>query len=141
MIKIKRKKLSGFIFILSIIAFSGLFCSSKFKAKMFNKYASDSESKPDEIIKSLDIKKGITIADLGSGGGYFTLRLAKSTGEMGKVYAVDVDQKLLDIVLKKAKGKGINNIVPILLELLVFDQKDYPKFGIRVVQVDVDIDL
>ena len=33
---------------------------------------------------------------------------------MGKVYAVDVDQKLLDILIKKAKEKGIKNIVPVL---------------------------
>jgi len=40
------------------------------KAEVFNRKASSNESKPDEILKVLDIKKGQNIADIGSGGGY-----------------------------------------------------------------------
>jgi len=45
-----------------------------FKAKMFNKKASSQQNKPDQIIESMRLKSGQVIADIGSGGGYFTLR-------------------------------------------------------------------
>ena len=84
------------------------------KAKMFNKKASDPRNKPNQIIETIGLKSGQVIADIGSGGGYFTLRFAEIVGKEGKVYAVDTDEKLLEFVNSKAEEKGLNNIVTVL---------------------------
>jgi len=84
-----------------------------FKAEMFNKKASDRKNKPDKVIESIGLKSGDVIADIGSGGGYFTLRFAEIVGKEGKVYAVDTDEKLLEFIRKKAKQKGLENIITV----------------------------
>ena len=69
-----------------------------FKAKMFNKRASDPGNKPDQIIKAIGLKPGQTIADIGAGGGYFSLRFAEIVEEEGKVCAVDTNPKFLEFI-------------------------------------------
>jgi len=86
------------------------------KAKIFNKKASDLRNKPDQIIETIGLKSGQVIADIGSGGGYFTLKFAEIVGKEGKVYAVDTDEKLLEFVNSNAKQKGLNNIVTVLVK-------------------------
>ncbi len=81
------------------------------KAKMFNKKADKPKYKADQIIQTLSLKPGQKIADIGSGGGYFTYRFAKEVGETGRVYAVDTDQELLAFINKQATEKGLKNIV------------------------------
>jgi arsenite methyltransferase len=83
------------------------------KAKMFNRKAS--KGKPDEIMKALDIKSGMKIADLGSGGGFFTMKFAEAVGDMGKVYALDTDQSFLDFIKRTAGNLGFKNIQTILI--------------------------
>ncbi len=58
--------------------------------KILNKEASSAKSKPAEIIAGLNIREGDIIADIGSGGGYFTLAFAGKAGKTGRIYAVDV---------------------------------------------------
>jgi ubiquinone/menaquinone biosynthesis C-methylase UbiE len=81
-------------------------------AKMFNKKASDPKNKPDQILEAISLKPGMNIADIGSGGGYFSLRFAKIVGEEGKVYAVDTNSNLLNFVKNSANAKGLDNIIP-----------------------------
>src|SRR5512142_744661 len=52
--------------------------------------ARDAWQKPDEVVGALQLREGETVADVGAGSGYFTLRLAKAVGERGRVYAVDI---------------------------------------------------
>jgi ubiquinone/menaquinone biosynthesis C-methylase UbiE len=54
---------------------------------------------PQQVIMALELKPQETIADIGAGSGYFTRRLARHAK---KVYAVDIDSKLLEIVRKSA---------------------------------------
>ncbi len=65
---------------------------------------------PDEIVKKLDIKSGMTIADFGCGAGYFTIPIARLVRNSGKVYAVDVLSSALEAVTSKAKLYGLMNI-------------------------------
>jgi len=51
------------------------------KAKMFNKKVANYKNKPDQIIEAIGLKRGQTIADIGAGGGYFSLRFAEIVGD------------------------------------------------------------
>lgn len=69
---------------------------------------------PDRVISSLEIQPGARVADLGSGGGYFTFRLARAVGPNGRVYATDVDEGLNDYVRGRARDQGQANIEVVL---------------------------
>lgn len=56
----------------------------------------DEYQKPDEVVAALSLQPGMVIADIGAGSGYFTRRLVSQVGTQGKVYAVDVEEKMLD---------------------------------------------
>ena len=73
---------------------------TNFRLNMLNREAASPKNKPDEIIKSLNIQKGDVIADIGTGGGYFTFEFSRKVGEEGKVYPVDVNQKSLEFINK-----------------------------------------
>jgi arsenite methyltransferase len=68
----------------------------------------------DRVIESLQVRPGDRIADVGSGGGYFTFSLAKAVGPDGKVYAVDVDDEMNNLIAQRAKKEGVGNIEVIL---------------------------
>lgn len=74
----------------------------------------DEWQKPEEIIRALEIQPGRVIADLGSGSGYFTFRLANAVGPSGKVFAVDIDQELNQYVRDRALAEARKNIEVIL---------------------------
>ena len=84
------------------------------KAKIFNKKASGPESKPDQILETLALCPGQNIADIGCGGGYFSLRFADAVGRKGKVYAVDVNPEFLEFVKDSVTKKRVNNVETIL---------------------------
>jgi arsenite methyltransferase len=77
-------------------------------------FSRDEWQQPDKVIQSLRIRPGSIIADLGSGSGYFTVRLAKATGPTGRVYAVDVDSAINEAVKDRAKKEQADNIVVVL---------------------------
>jgi len=76
-------------------------------ARVLEDPARDAWQKPHEVIMALDIKPAEVVADLGSGSGYFTRRLAMHAA---KVYAVDIDTGLLDI-LKKDAPKNVETVL------------------------------
>ena len=84
------------------------------KAKMFNIKASNKKNKPNEIIKNLKIIQGQKIADIGSGGGFFSFKFAELVGEKGKVYSIDTNKDLLEFISIYAKQKKQYNIITIL---------------------------
>ncbi len=80
------------------------------KAEMFNKKASRKKSKSDQIIKTIGINEGNKIADIGSGGGYFTLKFAKKVGEKGHIYSIDTNTEFLKYIEIQAEKNGLKNI-------------------------------
>jgi len=68
-------------------------------ARVLEDPARDKWQLPHEVIMSLELKKGDVVADIGAGSGYFSRRLAMHAA---KVYAVDIDSKMLDILKKNA---------------------------------------
>ncbi len=74
----------------------------------------ETEEQPAKLIKSLRLKPGDNVADIGCGSGYFTRRLAKEIGPDGVVYAVDIQPEMLTILKAKMAEAGVKNYQPVL---------------------------
>jgi arsenite methyltransferase len=70
----------------------------------------DEWQKPDAVIQALSFKEGQVVADIGAGSGYFTLRLARAVGQKGRVFAVDVDEGMLDYLHQRLDKEKIQNV-------------------------------
>ncbi len=70
--------------------------------------------KPDEIVAALNVKNGDVVADIGAGTGYFAFRIAEKIGPSGKVYAVDLQQEMLNALNERATEIGASNVTPVL---------------------------
>lgn len=70
--------------------------------------------RPDEVVASVGAKAGDTVADVGAGPGYFSLRLARAVGPRGRVYAVDVVPEMISALRERLAPAGVANVVPIL---------------------------
>jgi MYXO-CTERM domain-containing protein len=99
---------------LALFAFACSCNSSLRRAQHFNQYATDADSQPDQVLAHLAITPGTCIADIGAGGGYFTLQMARATGPAGKVYAVDIDAGLLAVIERQAAEASLANVQPVL---------------------------
>jgi predicted methyltransferase len=97
-------------------------------------YNRDEWQQPQRVIESLQILPGAVVADLGSGSGYFTFDLAKAVGPTGKVYAVDIDRDMTDLVAKRAKERGISNVEVILA------RADDPRLPLQGVNLILTVD-
>ncbi len=76
-------------------------------AKVLEDPARDAWQKPHEVVQALNLRVGEVVADLGAGSGYFARRLANHAS---KVYAVDIDAKLLEM----GKAGAPPNVQPVL---------------------------
>src|SRR5882762_10231373 len=68
--------------------------------------------RPDRVLKALRVRRGAVVADVGSGPGYFTTRLARAVGPRGRVYAVDPEPEVLKVLVKRLDGG--TNVTPVL---------------------------
>ena len=83
-------------------------------APFFNRPQRDKEERPEQLLSALQIRPGATVADIGSGTGYFTWRLAQHVGRQGKVYAVDVQQSMLDLTKAAVAAHKLSNVEYVL---------------------------
>jgi SAM-dependent methyltransferase len=74
----------------------------------------DEWSKPDLIMDDLLIADGSVVADLGAGGGWFTIRLARRVGPNGLVYAEDVQTLMIEEIGRRVQREGLFNVVGVL---------------------------
>jgi ubiquinone/menaquinone biosynthesis C-methylase UbiE len=74
----------------------------------------EKEEQPKRLLKMLDVKAGMVVADIGAGSGYHSFRLSEKVGDKGKVLAVDIQEEMLDIIRKRMKKDKIENIEPVL---------------------------
>ncbi len=65
---------------------------------------------PDAVIRVLDLRPGMVVADLGPGAGHFTLRLARAVEPNGVVYALDASQTTLDDLMQAADDRAITTL-------------------------------
>ncbi len=74
----------------------------------------DAEENPQAAINALGLKAGMVVCDLGAGSGYYSIRMAKKVGPQGKVYAVDVQPGMIELLEKRIKNDKIKNVIPVL---------------------------
>ena len=87
---------------------------ARLKQCAYEGFTRDQWQQRDRVIESLQIRPGNRVADLGAGGGYFTFSLSKAVGPDGKVYAVDIDEEMNDLIAQRAKQEGVGNVEVIL---------------------------
>ena len=81
-----------------------------FKAWSFNRRASSPGSKPEEVLRSLALREGESVIDVGVGGGFYALKFAELVGSKGIIYGVDVNPSFLKLLADRALKKGLQNI-------------------------------
>src|SRR5688572_13225597 len=62
------------------------------------------------LVQILQLKPGMTIADVGAGFGAWTVAFGKYVGPSGRVYATDIGEKQLAFLREFAKKEGLNNV-------------------------------
>jgi ubiquinone/menaquinone biosynthesis C-methylase UbiE len=95
----------------------------------------DREEQPNKLLAVLKIRPGDRVADIGAGTGYFTFRMADRVGARGKVYAVEIQQEMLDIICKRMKERGVPNIE------LVLGKEDDPKLPAAGIDLILMVDV
>jgi ubiquinone/menaquinone biosynthesis C-methylase UbiE len=74
----------------------------------------DQWQKPEEIMDALKIAEGSQVADLGAGGGWFTVRLARRVGPGGVVYAEDIQPLMLEAIRRRVQRENLTNVRTVL---------------------------
>ncbi len=70
--------------------------------------------KPDEVVAALGLRPGDVACDVGVGPGYFALRIARAVGPSGRVHAIDVEPRMLEILARRVADAGLANVTPLL---------------------------
>lgn len=94
-------------------------------AGVFDDPARDAWQKPHEVIQALALAPDAAVADIGSGTGYFAVRLAHFVPE-GRVYGVDIEPDMVKYLAERAKREGLDNLVSIA------GQPDDPRLPAKV---------
>ncbi len=78
--------------------------------KVFDDPERDAWQKPDAVVSLLELKEGMTVADIGAGTGYFMERLSKAVGAGGVVMEIDVESDLVRFMKERAAKGSLKNV-------------------------------
>src|SRR6187431_1599817 len=93
------------------------------------------EEAPDTALEALGTLTGLTVADVGAGSGYFTVRLSARVGTSGRVYANDLQPEMLKMLAARLARENVRNVT--LVQGDVDDVKLPPAAIDLVLMVDV----
>ncbi len=74
----------------------------------------EAEENPDLAVSLLGIRRGMSVADIGAGVGYYSLRFAAKVGPQGKVYATDLQPEMIRLLQARLEKEKVRNIEPVL---------------------------
>ncbi len=101
---------------------------------VFDDPARDAWQKPAGVMQALDIRRGMCVADLGAGTGYFSRYLSAAVGDSGTVFAVDTEPNLVVHLRERAEREQTPNVVPLLASA------DNPRLPAGMVDVVLIVD-
>jgi len=123
----KKRTTFSFVFFVSFVSFVSMSAAtfekqSRTKPRLFDPLDlglletpdRDQWQKPEMIMDELQIAEGSTVADLGAGSGWFTLRLARRVGPNGVVFAEDIQPEMIEVVSRAVQRENLTNVKPIL---------------------------
>jgi SAM-dependent methyltransferase len=93
------------------------------------------EEHPDKALDSLGTLAGQTVADVGAGSGYFTVRLASRVGANGRVYANDLQPEMLKMLAARLARENVRNVT------LVQGAVDHPKLPPAAIDLVLMVDV
>jgi ubiquinone/menaquinone biosynthesis C-methylase UbiE len=70
--------------------------------------------KPEQVMDALYVGEASVVADLGAGGGWFTIRLARRVGQNGTVYAEDIQRLMIEAIQRRVTREGLGNVKTVL---------------------------
>ncbi|MFX1367072.1 MAG: class I SAM-dependent methyltransferase [Promethearchaeota archaeon] len=71
---------------------------------------------PSMLVEAINAKPGMTVVDIGCGSGFYTVAVAKAIQPDGVVYAVDIQEEMLEKLNDRMVREGVRNITPILAD-------------------------
>jgi len=71
-------------------------------------------NKPEQIMDALKIADGSIVAEIGAGGGWFTVRLAHRVNQNGIVYAEDVQPEMIEAIRRRVQRENLTNVRTVL---------------------------
>ena len=74
----------------------------------------DAWQEPERIMDSLGITSGTMVADVGAGGGWFTIKLASRVGPEGLVYAEDIQREMIESINRRVNRANLSNVETII---------------------------
>ena len=83
-------------------------------ADWLNRAEREKMEMPDRLLDALQIKPGMTVADVGAGIGYFSWRIARRVGAEGRVLAVEIQPEMLERLGAEMRKRDIRNVQSIL---------------------------
>jgi ubiquinone/menaquinone biosynthesis C-methylase UbiE len=95
----------------------------------------ESEEAPEKALDALSLEKGMAVADVGAGTGYFSLRMARRVGPEGKVYANDVQPEMLEKLRANAAKAKLGNV-----ETVLGSEAD-PKLPLKALDLVILVDV
>lgn len=90
------------------------FADAEAWAERFEGPDRDQWQMPERVVEALALEPGMTVADIGSGTGYFARSFAAAVGTTGTVFATDVEPSMAEYVRKRADEDGQANLIPVL---------------------------
>lgn len=100
--------------------------------RLFDDPGRDAWQKPETVLSVLAVRRGMTVADLGAGTGYFSVHLAKAVGPEGRVLAIDVEPKLVEYMKERGAKAQLPQIAPVLAPP---DDPKLPSKGVDLVLI------
>jgi SAM-dependent methyltransferase len=81
---------------------------------IFDSPGRDERLQINRVMDILGIAPGKTVADIGAGSGWFTVRAAKRVGHTGNVYAVDINPEAIRYINSRIRKENVRNVKPVL---------------------------
>jgi predicted methyltransferase len=103
-------------------------------AKKFDEPDRDAWQKPGDVVAAMEIRPGMTVADIGAGTGYFEPWLSRAVGPTGVVLALDIEPGMVHYLTERAVREHLGNVKALQVAV---DDPQLPRGGVdRILLVD-----